>query len=362
MQKSTASKLKSLSEWLDIRIAEADPGDHLPTVREMMRRFSTAQRTVERALQPYLEKGRIQARPGAGIIVCAPRSEDDRETWEGDLLVLYRVSDSRIARNVLQEVEQRLKQRNISVLQIGYSTEEQALSVLGKIGNFKTCLLQVHFEVLSIEFLAALRKHVRSIVIDGVSATGIDADAVGTNWREALSVAFHVLRDNGHERIAFLTSAHQARQIAMARREYLLLCRSLPSPRSQWLIEIDKLPGGYSVADIQNALAQQCQEDGSLPFTALIVWGVTEGFMLERAIHELGAPVRDNLSVVMLGSTDFASEHLNRFDVVGNANAEKFDLFETLLADRVAFRDREPETHYLEISYKPHGSIIPIDF
>ena len=69
MQKSTASKLKSLSEWLDIRIAESDPGDHLPTVREMMRRFSTAQRTVERALQPYLEKGCIRARPGAGIIV-----------------------------------------------------------------------------------------------------------------------------------------------------------------------------------------------------------------------------------------------------------------------------------------------------
>ncbi len=361
MQKSTASKLRSLTEWLDARISGAAPGDHLPTVREMMRRFSTAQRTVERALQPYLAEGRIRARPGAGIVVCDPYEQDEQEAWEGDLLVLYRVSDSRIARNVLQEVEQRLKQRGISVLQIGYSTEEQALSVLGKIGKFKTCLLQLHFEVLSIEFLAALRKHVKSIVIDGVSATGIDADAVGTNWREALSVAFGVLRDKGHERIAFLTSAHKARQIAMARREYLLLSKSLPSSRPEWLIEIDKLPGGYSVADIQEALARQQKPDGSLPFTALIVWGVTEGFMLERAIHELGPAVHENLSVVMLGSADFASEHLNRFDVVGNSNAEKFALFETLLADRVAFRDREPETHYLEISYKPHGSIIKLD-
>lgn len=361
MQKATSSKLKAVSVWLERRIVEAEPGDHLPTVRDMMRRFSTAQRTIERALQPYLDAGRIRARPGAGIVVCDPEARDDMDDWEGDLLVLYRVSDSRIARNVLQEVEQRLKQRNISVLQIGYSTEEQALSVLRKIGNFKTCLLQLHFEVLSIEFLAALRKHVRSIVIDGVSATGIDADAVGTNWREALSVAFRVLREKGHERIAFLTSAHKARQIAMARREYLLLCKSLPTSQAQWLIEIDKLPGGYNVADIQDALARQRQADGRLPFTALIVWGVTEGFMLERAIHELGPAVHENLSVVMLGSTDFASEHLNRFDVVGNSNAEKFDLFEALLADRVAFRDREPETHYLEISYKSHGSIIQPD-
>lgn len=347
----------TLSAWLEEVIASSEPGERLPTMREMMRRFSTAQRTVERALRPHLDAGRVKARPGAGIVVCDPREQEEQVAWEADLLVLYRISDSRLARNLLQEVEQRLKNRGASILQLGYSSEEQALSVLGKMGRFKTCLLQVHFEILSIEFLAALRKHVESIVIDGVSVTGIDADIVGTNWREALSIAFRTLREANHERIAFLTSAHRARQIAMARREYLLLCEALPNPDTRWLIEMDKLPGSYQVGDIRESLAPYLQPDGTLPFTALIAWGVTEGFMLERAIAELGPEAGRNLSIVLLGTTDFASEHLNRMDVVGNSNQEKFALFETLLCDRIAFRPREPDTHYLRISHAAHGSI-----
>ncbi len=348
-----------VAAWLDELISHAEPGERLPTMRAMMRRFGTAQRTIERALRPHIEAGRVRARPGAGIVVCDPEGAVETVEWEADLLVLYRISDSRLARNLLQEVEQRLKGRGASVLQLGYSSEDQALSVLGKMGRFKTCLLQVHFEILSIEFLAALRKHVESIVIDGVSVTGIDADIVGTNWREALSTAFRILRDARHERIAFLTSAHPARQIAMARREYLLLCEALPAPDTRWLIEMDKLPGSYQVGDIHAALRPYLQPDGTLPFTALIAWGVTEGFMLERAITELGPEAGRNLSIALLGTTDFASEHLDRMDVVGNSNAEKFEMFETLLSDRIAFRAREPDTHYLHITHAAHGSIVP---
>ena len=50
----------------------AETGDRLPTVREMMRRFSTAQRTVEEALRPYLDDGRLVSRPGAGIVIADP--------------------------------------------------------------------------------------------------------------------------------------------------------------------------------------------------------------------------------------------------------------------------------------------------
>ncbi|UUP15935.1 hypothetical protein [Nitratireductor thuwali] len=357
MRNDTRERLDTLTRWLDERISQAEPGEHLPTVREMMRRFSTAQRMVERALKPHLAAGRLKARPGAGIVVCDPEAESDSQSWEGDLLVLYRISDSRLARNLLQEVEVRLKRKGISILQIGYSTEEQALSVLSKMGRFKTCLLQIHFEVLSIEFLAALRKHVESVVIDGVSATGIDADSIGTNWREALAMAYRTLNDKGHDRIAFLTSAHRARQIAMARREYLVLCESHGASGGRWLIELDKLPGSYQIADIRDALARHLDEDGNLPFTALVVWGVTEGFMLERALSELG--VIDDLSVVLLGTIDFPSEHLKRFDVVGNSNHEKFAVFETILSDRIAMRERPPESHYFHISHASHGSILP---
>ena len=359
MRRRTETTLKTIEAWLDDVLAAAEEGEHLPTVREMMRRFSTAQRTVERALKPYLASGRIRSRPGAGIVVCDPDAAAAEEAWEGDVLVLYRISDSRLARNLLQEVEQRLKRRGMSLLQIGYSTEEQALSVLSKMGRFKTCLLQIHFETLSIDFLAALRRHVDSIVIDGVSATGIDADSIGTNWREALAIGYRILKEKGHRRIAFLTSGHRARQIAMARREYLLLRQSDGEDGGPWLAEMDRLPGSYGIAEMRDALAHFRDSRGNLPFSALMVWGVTEGFMLERALAELG--VIDRLSVLLLGTTDAPSEHLNRFDIVGNSNREKFDVFETTLADRVARVERPPESHYFEISHVPHGSILPLD-
>lgn len=359
MRPQTRSTIDNIRAWIDKTISTTEVGERLPTVRQIMRRFSTAQRTVEEALRPYLESGRLQSRPGAGIVIADPATSKPQQDYEGDLLVLYRTSDSRLARNLLQEMESRLKARGISILQIGYSSEEQALSVLERIGRFKTCLLQVNFEILSIAFLAALHRHVDYIVIDGVSATGIDADSVGTNWREALSVAFRILRDRGHERIAFLTSAHHARQIAMARREFQLLAGSLPDPERSWLIEIDRLPGSYQVSDIVPALKPLKGEDGRLPFTALIAWGVVEGFILERALSDIGQEAGRDLSVVLLGSTDFTSEHLGRFDVVGNSNADKLEVFETVIADRIAMRDREPETHYLTISYAAHGSIVP---
>lgn len=359
MRPQTQNTVASIRAWLDKSIASSQPGDRLPTMRQMMRRFHTAQRTVEEALRPYMDGGHLVSRRGAGIVIADPNERKSAcEDYEADLLVLYRSSDSRLARNLLQEMENRLKAQGVSILQIGFSGEEQALSVLERLGRFKSCLLQVNFEVLSITFLAALHRHVDSIVIDGVSATGIDVDSVGTNWREALSVAFRILRDKGHERIAFLTSAHHARQIAMARREFRLLSDSLPDAEGSWLVEVDALPGSYQIDDISSVLGKMRQEDGTLPFTALIVWGVVEGFILERALSDIGQEAGKDLSVVLLASVDFTSEHLGRFDVVGNSNAEKLAVFEELITDRVAGREREPATHYLTISYAAHGSIV----
>ncbi|MGR3662959.1 MAG: hypothetical protein ACU0CA_17530 [Paracoccaceae bacterium] len=339
------------------KINAGEPDERLPTMREMMRHFATAQRTVELALHPFLESGELSARPGAGIVIGTPASPEKAEQWEGDLLVLYRISDSRLAHNVLQETGQRLKQRGFSVLQIGYSSEEKALSVLEKIGRFKTCLLQIHFEVLSIEFLAALHKHAKNIVVDGVSAVGINVDAIGTNWREALSIAFRTLQQRGHTKIGFLTSAHQARQIAMARREYHLLCDWLPGNTPGCLIEIDKLPGAIQIDDIKSALTPLIAEDGSLPFTALIAWGIVEGYLLERALSDLNQKIGVNLSVILLGSIDNPSEHIQRFDVVGNSQAQKLDTFEKIIIERIEMSEAAHEVHYLDIGAIENGSV-----
>ena len=52
----TRSKDAEISAWLGQTIRDGQVGDRLPTVRALMRRFGTAQRTVERALR-YVDAG-----------------------------------------------------------------------------------------------------------------------------------------------------------------------------------------------------------------------------------------------------------------------------------------------------------------
>ena len=360
MQNKTKQVVAAIGRWLEDRIDRASPGERLPTVRHLMREFGTAQRTVEAALKPFLEDGRLVARPGAGIVVAGRAEEKEPENYAADLLILYRNSDSRLARVTLQEVATRIKSAGFSVLQLGFSSDAQAIDVLERIGRFRACLIQVNFEILTVAFLAALHRQADHIVIDGVSATGIDVDAIGTNWREALSIAFRTFRESGHDKIAFLTSAHHARQIAMARREFHLLGSFLPDPDQRFLIELNALPGSYQIDDIAAAIGRHADDEGRLPFTALIAWGVVEGFILERALAKLGLEAGRDLSVIMLGSTDFQSEHLGRFDVVGNSHDEKLAVFERIIRARIADRPEEPQTHYLPISYVRHGTVIDL--
>jgi DNA-binding LacI/PurR family transcriptional regulator len=345
------TKDREIADWLAKEIAALQPGDRLPRVRDIMGRFGVGQRRVELALAPYVEAGQITARRGGGMRIADPSEASDRAEYEADVLILYRLSDSRLARNLMQEIEVRLRSRGLTMLHIGYDTETKPISLLDRMQRFRVCLLQLHFETLSLAFLAALHAHADHLVIDGVSVTGIEADGIGTNWREALTVAFFDLFHAGHRRIGFLTSSHPARQIAMARREYGLLCRTLTPARENLLIEVDRLPGEYTRAELSAAISGAAGR-----MDALIAWGVVEGYLLESALAEAGLVPGRDISVILLGSTDFPSEHRNMFDVIGNSNAAKLDLFENVILDRMRGRSRRVETHYLPIALIRHGS------
>lgn len=349
------SRLPALNRWLESELARLGPGDRLPTVRQMMRTFRTSQRNVQAALAPFVADGRLRVKRGAGIVVAAPAAAED-EGWDADVLLLYRVSDSRLARNLILEIERRMKAAGITMMLLGFTNEDHALSLLSRLGRFRVCLLQAHFGSLQLQFLAALASHSSAVLVDGISTTGVAVDGIGTNWREALGVAFRHLQDRGHPRIGFLTSAHPARQIAMARREYLRLCEA-SGAGAGWLIELDALPGSYAVGDIERGLRERRGPDGNLPFTALITWGVVEGYLLERALANSGMEAGRDISVIMLGSVDFPSEHLGHFDTVGNSNAEKIDLFERVIRMRLTGGGAAPDIHYLPIHLKAFGSV-----
>lgn len=323
-----------------------------------MAAFGTSQRVVERALDPLIADARVVARPGAGLRI-AEQPVEAEAVYSADCLILYRASESRLAQRLLIELVKRLRRGGYRVKMKGFIDEADAEEHLERQGRFRCCLLQTNFEVVSVRFLARIMHCTDALVIDGVSVTGIDADIIGTNWREALSVGYRMLQDRGHTRIGFLTSAHDARQIAMARRDFLLLSGwegPAPHPR---LHTVPALPGSYQLADLVRALPDP--EAGGDATTALIVWGLVEGNLLDAALRQRGLRSGEDVSVLILGSVDVASEHVSRFDVVGNSDAEKLDWFEAVVTARLEGEGGLPCSHYLPIYTQVNGSIQRLD-
>lgn len=352
------SKDAAIRASLEQLIASGQPGDRLPRVRDLMAEFGTSQRVVERALAPLIREGRVAARRGAGLHI-AEAPVPHQAVYSADCLILYRASESRLAQRLLVELVNRLRRNGCRVEMKGFVDEADAEAHLDRQGRFRCCLLQTNFEVVSVHFLARILDCADALVVDGVSVTGIDADVIGTNWREALSVGYRMLQDRGHTRIGFLTSAHDARQIAMARREFLLLSGwegPAPHPR---LHTVSALPGSYRHADLTGALPDPAA--GGDATTALIVWGLVEGKMLDAALQERGLRSGEDVSLLLLGSVDVPSEHVSQFDIVGNSDAEKLDLFETVVTARLEGEGGSPRTHYLPIYTLVNGSIQRLD-
>ena len=358
MARNASAKRDEIISWIQEEIDAGLPGDKLPNIRALMRRFETAQRTVQSAIQEFVAQGQLVSRSGLGIVIAEPELKpSEHDEWDGDFLVLRRASESAIATNLVRELARRFQQSNVTMLQIGYNDEKQALEVLARLGRYRACLLQGHFQSLSIDFLSALRRHTPHIISDGAYVTGIDVDAIGTDWREAVSTAFNLLRAKGHDRIGFLTSGHSARTIAMARREFGVLRRFMPDPEACPIMQIDALPGDYTADKIVNALAPCKVQDRRLSCSALITWGVVEGIVLDVALTRLGLRPAEDLSVLMLGSVDFQSEHLNRFDVIGNSDEAKIDKFEEVVLSRIHGGTQVAQNHYLDIEIVAHGSV-----
>jgi DNA-binding transcriptional MocR family regulator len=63
----------ALVRELESAAAAGRPGDRLPSVRELMRRHGAGPATVQRAVHLLVRRGVLEARPGRGTFVAAPR-------------------------------------------------------------------------------------------------------------------------------------------------------------------------------------------------------------------------------------------------------------------------------------------------
>ena len=326
-----------LATFLDNLKRDAQPGDRLPTIRDLMRRFGTSQMVVQRAFNGLKAHGEIASEVGRGTFftsstnvgtpVAAKKSGVNAalgtpEMFNGvtpkvrSILLLRRSISLARGRVLAEGLQQKFAADGHRVLDVSYNDPEHARTVLKGLPHFDACVIQSTFKSITIELLAALRATSDVLAVDGAALVGADVEAVGMEWGEPLARAVAHLRIHGHRRIAYASTSHPflATQLGQRRFEYL---RTTLADVELRQITVPQLPD----REYETALAQLIENDldssGCLPYTALVAWGIEDGAKFRSLLTNIGLSIPSRLSVVILGRTDLANEHANFFDTIG---------------------------------------------
>ena len=324
--------LLELERFLDDLARDAQPGDQLPTIRELMRRFGVSQGLVQRSFAALKERGLIDSqvgrgtyflggglrRPAASAVVSADADvQPARPPAEGRSVLLLRRSIS-IARGraLVEGLNRRFTAGGHRVLEVSYTDAEHALTVLKALPRLDACVVQATFRTVPIELLAALRAKCAALAVDGTALVGADVEAVGTEWGEPLASAFVTLGRRGHRHIAVALTDHPllATQLGWRRLEHL---RQAHPDFTFDAIALPQLPDGDYAAALVERVRALCH--GGTGPTALIAWGIEDGARFRELLAAAELEVPADLSVVLLGRTDLANEHAGFFHTVGCA-------------------------------------------
>jgi len=339
-----------LEQFLDQLAHDARPGDRLPTIRELMRRFGASQMLVQRAFQNLKARGLIDSQVGRGTYFRAPgtkpaaaaterpvsgAAERSRPAAVKSVLLLRRSISIARGRVLIEGLQRRLAADGHRVLELSYTDPDHALSVLKGLPRFDACVVQSTYKTIPIGLLAALKEKSDVLAVDGAALVGADVEAVGTEWGEPLAAAVALLRQQGHQRIGYATTSHPFLATQLGRRRFETLSKTLPGVELHE-ITIPLLPDGDYAATLAGMLKTGLDSASQLPFTALVAWGIEDGALFNRLLADAGIAVPTALSVVLLGRTDLANEHANFFHTVGCSVADQIEALHQAIVTRWA--------------------------
>ncbi len=359
-----SSSPPNLDQFLEQLAHEALPGDRLPTIRELMKRFGASQMLVQRAFQGLKDKGLIDSQVGRGTyfrgagsrIPAAATVLGDIErakasatgatasTSVKSVLLLRRSISIARGRVLVEGLQRRLADEGHRVLELSYTDPDHALTVLKGLPRFDACVVQSTFKAIPIALLAALRDKCDVLAVDGAALVGADVEAVGTEWGEPLAAAIAQLVQQGHRRIAYASTSHPFLATQLGQRRFAYLQSTLPGVELQ-AITLGMLPHEDYTTRLVQQLQASAGSDGALPFTALVAWGIEDGALFQRLLAQAGIAVPAQLSVVLLGRTDLANEHADFFDVVGCSVADQVDALHHAITARWADAHRPYGVH-----------------
>ena len=331
---NTASDLE---QYLDELANNARPGDRLPPIRDLMRRFGVSQMLVQRAFQGLKTKGLIDSQVGRGTYFRGDSeptqaSGSHRLQATRSVLLLRRSISITRGRVLVEGLQRRFTADGHRVLEVSYTDPAHARTVLKGSPRFDACVVQSTYKTITIDLLAALRDKSDVLAVDGATLAGTDVEAVGMEWGEPLAKAIALLRQQGHVRIAYAATSSPVLATQMGRRRFAYLQSTLVDTELDE-ITLPHLPDENYETALVDLIKASLDASGRLPFTALVAWGIEDGAKFRQLLLEAGVAIPSSLSVVLLGRTDLANEHANFFDTVGCSVADQIEsLYEAVNA------------------------------
>lgn len=359
--------IRSLTDFLQSLAREAQPGERLPTIRELMQRFSLSQARVQQAFDELKQAGLIESQIGRGTFFVggAPGTSSAtpaaaapvRRSAVRSVLLLRRSVNIPRGRLLAEGLQHRLVAAGHRVLDVAYSDPVHAQSVLSSLPRFDACVIQSIYRAIPISLLSTLQRTSDVLAVDGTALVGTDVEAVGTEWGEPLAQAVDLLYGQGHRRIACFMSSRPLMATALGWRRFESLQRGLPEGE---LIrqEVTAVPGEDYMDVLVEVLKGQ-RVGSSFPFTAMVVWGVDDGRLLRARLEALQIRVPEEVSVVLLGRTDIPQEHDHFFHTVGCQVADQVSLLHQVLQGRWERPGTPSQVHLTPVTFFAGHSVCP---
>lgn len=334
-----------LDQFLDRLAHDAQPGERLPTIRELMRRFGVSQMVVQRAFDALKAQGLIASEVGRGTYFRggsrpgqpAPSRPPAlaRDPGSRSVLLLRRSVSIARGRVLIEALHQRFSADGHKVLEVSYTDPDHARTVLKGLPRFDVCIIQSSFKPIPVELLASLREKCDVLAVDGAALVGTDVEAVGMEWGEPLAQAVAFLRQQGHSSIAYATTSQPLFAVQMGRRRFETL-KATRDDCQLYEIALPQLPDEDFAGALIQAVRDRLDAAGRPPFTALLAWGIENGARFRELLTQLELPAPARLSVVLLGRTDLPNEHADFFDTFGCSVADQVDCLYAAVRERWA--------------------------
>ena len=343
------SSAQDLGHFLEDLARNARPGERLPPIRELMRRFGASQMLVQRAFNDLKTQGLIESQVGRGTYFLGRGAEAVEPGESGvpgpeprvrpaatrSVLLLRRSISIARGRVLVEGLHRRFAADGQRVLEVSYTDAEHARTVLKALPSFDACVVQSTYRTLPIDLLAPLRDKCRVLAVDGAALVGADVEAVGTEWGEPLAQAVTALRQAGHRSIAYASTDQPFLATQLGRRRFEHL-RASQTDIAFHDLTVPHMPDERYADTLVEQLQALADASGRLPFTALVAWGIEDGAAFRALLAQAGIEVPRRLSIVLLGRTDLPNEHAGFFDVVGCSVADQVEMLYAAIQARWA--------------------------